>query len=292
MQNRRDFLKHTSLMVAGGLMAPQILSSGVLAPKSGKTMGFQVYSLRDMVTKSGIQPVLEAVSKIGYKTLEAAGYSDGKIYGLAPADLKKRANDLGMKFTSSHVGHAFSKDKEAEVMKWWAQAIEAHHELGVTYMVQASMPVNEKSKLDDLKLYCDYFSTVGKKTAAAGIAFGYHNHTSEFKKIGDHVILDYMLKNVSKESVLFELDVYWCKEGGSDPAAYLKNYPDQFRLVHIKDAKEIGASGTMDFKAIFNQMNVNKVKDWYVEIEEYTNNDAVASAQQSFDFLDKAGYVK
>lgn len=292
MQNRRDFLKNTSLLVAGGLVAPQILTSGEAAPGGGKIMGLQVYSLRDMVSRSGIQAVLEAVSKIGYKTLEAAGYDDGRMYGLAPAELKKITGDLGMAFTSSHVGHAYSKDKEAEVMGWWDKAIAAHHELGVKYMVQASMPVNEKSKLDELKTYCDYFSAVGKKTAAAGIGFGYHNHTSEFRKIGDQVILDYMLKNISRENFSFELDVYWCKEGGSDPAVYLKKYADQFRLIHIKDAKEIGASGEMDFKAIFNQMNANKVTDWFVEIEQYTTNDPVASAQQSFDYLNKAEYVK
>jgi len=292
MQNRRDFLKHTSLILAGGLMAPQILSSAAVPAAYGKTMGFQLYSLRDMITGSGIQSVLEAVSKIGYKHLEAANYDNGKIYGLAPADFKKRVDNLGMKCTSAHLGQAYTKEKEVEVMGWWDKAIEAHHELGVKYIVQPFMPVNEKSKLDDLKIYCDYFSRVGSKTAAAGIAFGYHNHTTEFRKIGDQVIFDYMLNNVSKKHVCFELDVYWCHEGGSDPAEYLKKYADQIRLTHIKDAKEIGASGKMDFKAIFDQMNANKVKDWYVEIEEYTNNDAVASAQQSFDFLNKAEFVK
>lgn len=292
MQNRRDFLKHTSLLVAGGLMAPQFLSSTVMPDGAAKTMGFQLYSLRDLVTKSGIQTALEAVAKIGYKNLETAGYSDGMIYGLAPADFKKRCDDLGMKCTSAHLGRAYNKEKEAEVMDWWAQAIEAHEKVGAKYIIQASMPVNNKSKLDELKTYCDYFSAVGEKTAAAGIGFGYHNHTSEFKKIGDQVIIDYMLNNVSKAHVCFELDVYWCQEGGANPVEYLKKYPKQFKLTHIKDAKEIGASGKMDFKAIFKQMNANKVTDWFVEIEEYTNNDAVASAQQSFDFLNRARYVK
>jgi sugar phosphate isomerase/epimerase len=292
MQNRRDFLKRTSLVVAGGLLAPQFLSSSEIPAPYGKTMGFQLYSLRDLITKSGIQAGLEAVAKIGYKNLETAGYGDGKIYGLAPADFKKRCDDLGLKCTSAHLGRSYDKEKEAEVMAWWDQAIEAHRVVGAKYIVQASMPVNDKSKIEELKTYCDYFSAVGKKTAAAGIGFGYHNHTVEFKKIGDEVIYDYMLKNVSKQHVKFELDVYWCHEGGSDPAVYLKKYADQIRLIHIKDAKEIGASGTMDFKAIFDQMNANKVTDWFVEIEQYTNNDPVASAQQSFDFLNKAGYVK
>jgi sugar phosphate isomerase/epimerase len=291
MQNRRDFLKHTSLMVAGSLVAPQFLSAAKVPARYAKTMGFQLYSLRDLIAGSGIQAALEAVSGIGYKNLETAGYNNGKIYGLAPADFKKRVSDLGMQCTSAHLGQSYSKEKEAEVMAWWDQAIEAHQEAGAKFMVQASMPVNDKSPLDELKTYCDYFSAVGKKTSAAGIGFGYHNHTVEFKKIGDQVIYDYMLEHVSKEHVKFELDVYWCREAGSDPAVYLKKYADQIRLVHIKDVSEIGASGKMDFKAIFGQMNSNRVTDWFVEIEQYTHNDPVASAQESFDFLEKAPYV-
>ena len=177
-------------------------------------------------------------------------------------------------------------------MSWWVQAIDAHNELGVKYMVQPWMPVNDKTTLDDLKMYCDYFNTVGYKTAAASIAFGYHNHDFEFRKIDDQLIYDYLLDNVSPNHVFFEMDVYWVMMGGGDPVAYLKNRPSQFKAIHIKDEKEIGASGKMDFKPIFDQMYANNVKDWYVEVEQYTNNDPVASVQQSYDFLNKADYVK
>lgn len=292
MQNRRAFLKNSTLLLGGSLLAPQYLSSLEIRDSGNKIMGFQLYSLRDLINKSGIQAALEAVSGIGYKNLETAGYNNGKIYGLTPADFKQRVNDLGMKCTSAHLGQSYSKEKEKEVMDWWDRAIEAHQEVGAKFMVQPSMPVNEKSKLDELKTYCNYFSSVGERTASAGITFGYHNHTSEFKKIDDHVILDYMLKNVSKDHVCFELDVYWCHEGGADPVAYLKKYADQFKLIHIKDAREIGASGKMDFEAIFKQMKANNVTDWFVEIEEYTNNDPVASARQSFEFLNHAAFVK
>lgn len=239
-----------------------------------------------------IQKVLETASKMGYKNLETASYDNGKIYGLAPAEFKKMVNDLGMKCTSAHLGQAFTKEKEAEVMSWWDQAIDAHNELGVKYMVQPWMPVTDQTTLDDLKMYCDYFNTVGYKTAAASIAFGYHNHAFEFRKIGDQLIYDFLLDNVSPNHVFFEMDVYWVQEGGGDPVAYLKNRPSQFKAVHIKDEKEIGASGKMNFKPIFDQMYANNIKDWYVEVEQYTQNDPVASVQQSYDYLNKADYVK
>ena len=82
---------------------------------------------------------------MGYKNLETASYDNGKIYGLAPAEFKKMVNDLGMKCTSAHLGQAFTKEKEAEVMSWWDQAIDAHNELGVKYMVQPWMPVTDQT---------------------------------------------------------------------------------------------------------------------------------------------------
>ena len=281
MQNRREFLKRASLMLAGGMVMPQLLTScagKASASESSKYIGLQLYSLRDLVKEEGIQKVLETASKMGYKNLETASYDNGKIYGLAPAEFKKMVNDLGMKCTSAHLGQAFTKEKEAEVMSWWDQAIDAHNELGVKYMVQPWMPVTDQTTLDDLKMYCDYFNTVGYKTAAASIAFGYHNHA--------------FTSRIKTNQIFFEMDVYWVQEGGGDPVAYLKNRPSQFKAVHIKDEKEIGASGKMNFKPIFDQMYANNIKDWYVEVEQYTQNDPVASVQQSYDYLNKADYEK
>ena len=293
MQNRRDFLRNASLMLAGGLIAPQLLTScGGGTPAATKNIGLQLYSLRDLVKDEGIQTVLETVAKMGFKNLETAGYDNGRIYGLAPADFKQRVNDLGMRCTSAHLGQAITKETEAEVMAWWDKAIEAHNELGVKYMVQPWMPVNDQTTLDDIKMYCDYFNTVGYKTAAASIAFGYHNHDFEFRKIDNQTIFDFMLDNVSPNHVFFQMDVYWVSVAGYDPVAYLKARPSQFKTIHIKDDKEIGASGKMNFQPIFEQMATNNVRDWYVEVEQYTNNDPVASVTESFNFLNKADYVK
>ncbi|MDR1623426.1 MAG: sugar phosphate isomerase/epimerase [Tannerellaceae bacterium] len=290
MQNRRDFLKRASLMLAGGMVMPQLLTS--CGGGTAKHIGLQLYSLREMVKDEGIQAVLEAVAKMGYDHVETAGYDNGKIYGLEPLDFKKRLDDLGMKCTSAHLSQAITKDTEAEVMAWWDRAIEAYNQVGAKYLVQPWMLINDQTTVDDMKMYCDYFTSVGYKTAAASMAFGYHNHDFEFKfKFEDKLAYDYLLDNVSKQHVFFQMDVYWVMMGGQDPVKYLKDRPSQFKTIHIKDEKEIGASGLIDFQPIFDQMKVNNVKDWYVEVEQYTNNNPVESVQQSYDFLAKAGYV-
>lgn len=290
MQNRRDFLKQASLLLAGGAVMPQLLTSCGGGPK--KHIGLQLYSLREMVKDDGIQKVLEVVAKMGYTHVETAGYDNGKIYGLAPLEFKKMVEDLGLKCTSAHLSQAITKDNKDEVMAWWDRAIEAYNQVGAKYLVQPWMPIDDNTTIDDMKMYCDYFTSVGYKTAAASMAFGYHNHDFEFKYNFDgKVAYDYLLDNVSKQHVFFQMDVYWVMMGGYDPVKYLKERSSQFKTIHIKDEKEIGASGKMNFQPIFEQMKANNVKDWYVEVEQYTNNNPVESVQQSYDFLSKADYV-
>ena len=77
MQNRRNFLKQASLMLAGGLVAPQLLSScggksgqaAATASESSKYIGLQLYSLRDLVKEEGIQKTENNLIYIG-KPLE------------------------------------------------------------------------------------------------------------------------------------------------------------------------------------------------------------------------------
>lgn len=294
MQNRRDFLKKASLLIAGGVVAPKFMTScaGKAASGAKKHIGLQLYSLREMVKDDGIQAVLEAVAKMGYSHVETAGYDDGKIYGLDPKDFKQRLDDLGIKCTSAHLGPDYSKEKETEIMAWWDKAVESYNQVGAKYLVKPSMPLNEKTTADDLKMYCDYYNAIGYKAASASMAFGYHNHSFEFAHSFDGKTgYDFLLDNVSPQHVFFQMDVYWVMMAGQDPAKYLKERARQFKAIHIKDEKEIGASGKMNFQAIFEQMKANNMKDWYVEVEEYTNNNPVESVQQSYDYLDKAAFV-
>lgn len=299
MQNRRDFLKQASLLLAGGTVAPRLFAGDVVAPQlltsgdiTNKRVGIQLYSLREMVKDDGIQAVLETVAKMGYKHVETAGYDNGKIYGLAPTEFKKMCDDNGLRCTSAHLSQEITKETESQVMAWWDKAIETYNQVDAKYLVLPAITINEKTTVDDMKLNCDYFTSVGYKAAAASMAFGYHNHDFEFKfKFDGKYAYDYMLDNVSKQHVFFQMDVYWVMMGGEDPVKYLKERPRQFKTIHIKDEFEIGASGKMNFEPIFEQMKANNVKDWYVEVEQYTNNDPVASVKESIDFLDKASYV-
>ena len=277
------------MLGTAALLAPNLLAG---CSQSKKNIGLQLYSLRGMINEQGIQAALQAVAEIGYMNLETASYKDGQIYGLAAEDFKKRITDLGLICTSAHIGQVYNPDDEQGVWDWWKKAAEVHAQIGAKYLVMPWMPVNENSSLDELRTYCDYFNKVGEIAQKSGLRFGYHNHAGEFKKIEDQVMYDFMLAKTDPATMGFQLDVYWCQVGGANPVEYLKRFPEQIFLTHIKDEKEIGASGMMDFESIFNQMKTNGIKDWYVEVERYTNDNDLESVRQSFEFLNAAAYVK
>ncbi|MDR0743708.1 MAG: sugar phosphate isomerase/epimerase [Tannerella sp.] len=292
MQSRRDFIKQASMMVAGGIVVPDLLSSCGNKSQGGKYLGLQLYSLRDMIRDEGIQKTLTIVSEMGYNSLETASYNDGKFYGETPENLKKMVEDLGMKLTASHLGRNITGDHDAD-MAWWNKAVEAHNAAGMKYMVMPSSPLrDEGATLDNIKRYGNYFNEIGLISAGASVQFGYHNHAFEFENKVDGVpVYDLMLENTSPDHVLFELDVYWIKIGGYDPVDYMKKYPKRIKILHIKDETAIGAQNTVDYKAVFDQAYVNGIKDWYVEVERYDGTPQ-EDVQKSADFLRKADFVK
>lgn len=288
MTNRRDFLKTSSLVLAGGLMSTSLLQAAV-AGKRKKAIGLQLYSLRDAMKVDALG-TLKQVADIGFTTLETANYADGKIYGMAPAEFKKVVKGLGMKMTSTHLGGPnYTKETAKEAMEWWKKAIEDHVAAGVTYMVKPSMPIPKT--LGELQMWCDYYNAIGELTAASKIKFGFHNHAREFEKIEGEIMFDYMLKNTDPKKVFYEMDVYWVMRGGYNAVDYMDKYPDRFPVLHIKDEKEIGESGKLDFKAIYEKAYKNGLKDSFVEVERY-NFEPIESVRKSYEFLNAAPYVK
>jgi sugar phosphate isomerase/epimerase len=284
---KRDLFMITMFVAAAGLFSPVFTSCK--AP--GKNIGLQLYSIRDSIGRD-VPGAIAKVAKMGYRFVEPAGYEDGKIYGMEPADFKALCKKNGLKVISSHSGQALpdSANREA-TMKWWDACIEAHAAAGAIYLVQPFMGESAYRSLDTLKLYCDYFNAIGEKCRAKGIRFGYHNHDKELStKIDGQTIYDFMLAHTDPSKVIFEMDLYWAVVGGANPVDYFNKYPGRFELWHIKDKAEVGASGMMDFKAYWANAAKAGLQYGIVEVEEY-NFDEFTSCQKSIEWLNLQPFV-
>lgn len=289
MTNRRDFFKTGSLLIAGSIVGNRLLQASVTSATRKKDIGLQLYSLRDAM-KADALGTLKLIADIGFTTLEAANYADGKIYGMSPNEFKKVVKGLGMKMTSAHLGGPnYTKETHSEAIDWWKKALEDHIVAGCKFIVKPSMPIPKS--LDELKMWCDFYNSIGEMTSASKVQFGFHNHNREFEKIEGEIMYDYMLRNTDPQKVFFEMDVYWLMRGGFNPVDYMNKYPDRFPVLHIKDEKEIGESGQIDFKSIYETAYKNGLKDSFVEVERY-NFEPIESVRKSYEYLKAAPYVK
>jgi sugar phosphate isomerase/epimerase len=284
---KRSFISIVMLLAVSGF----IFSTFYSCKPAKKNIGLQLYSIRDSIRKD-VPAAIAKVADMGYTFVEPAGYSNGKFYEIEPVDFKALCDKNKLGILSSHTGQALPDSANWEkTMAWWDECIAAHAALGVKYIVQPSMGREAYQSLDTLKRYCDYFNLIGEKCNAKGIRFGYHNHDKEFStQIDGQTIYDFMLANTDPSKVIFEMDLYWTVVGGANPVDYFNKYPGRFELWHIKDKKEVGASGMMDFAAIWAAAAQSGMKYGIVEVEEYSF-DQFTSCKLSCDFLNNADYV-
>lgn len=286
MKKRFSLRMLVSTCIFSGAM---LFTACYAAPK--KDIGLQLYSLRDLIGKD-VPGILDSVGKVGYTNVEAASYGDGKFYGMEPAAFKALCKKKGLNFISSHCGHDCPEDlSDAATWAWWKQCIDAHAAAGVKFLVQPSMGGKAYESEAGLLKYCKYFNKIGEMCNAKGIRFGYHNHSGEFKEFNGTKMYDIMLKNTDPKNVMFEIDLYWAVEGGVNPVDYFKKYPGRFMLWHVKDVKEIGASGKMDFKTIFENAKGSGMNYIIVEQEAYSMPE-IQSVKASHDYLMKSDFVK
>ena len=68
--------------------------------------------------------------------------------------------------------------------------------------------------LNDWKWNADLFNKFGKQVADAGMVFGYHNHSAEFKKFDGKTAFDHLFAMTDAKYVKIEMDIGWVAVGG------------------------------------------------------------------------------
>ena len=274
-------MKRTLFFIAL-LFAAAACASATSEKTPRKEIAIQLYSVRSLIGSYGenqqdYTEVLKALAEMGYTGVEAASYADGRFYGKDPETFRKDPEEL-------------ASGDFSESLKWWDACIAAHKAAGMSYIVYPYMEV--PATLHDLQTQCAYLNAIGAKCREQGIRFGYHNHSHEFRKVEDQaVMLEYMLEHTDPENVFFQLDVYWAVMGQASPVDLFRKYPGRFRMLHIKDRREIGQSGMVGFDAIFRNAELAGVEQIVVEQEE-SEYDIEKGVEMSLDYLLEAPFVK
>ena len=182
-------MRNASLLAAGGILANNRANAfaaeqSVSQQSNRKSYGLQTYSLSNEIYQGNLGDNMKRIYNMGYNYLELAGYNqqNGTIGQVPMADFKKAASDAGLEIRCSHlsprVQGAYSNENRAEIAEFWKKAADDHAKIGVKMLVQPSMPSSRN--IPEVKLVCEIFNEAGRLSKAAGLSWGYHNHSNEF----------------------------------------------------------------------------------------------------------------
>jgi sugar phosphate isomerase/epimerase len=301
-QTRRGFLK-TVGFVATSMTSIHQLGANPL----GRPVGLQLYTVGDQLGKD-FGGTFKQIAAIGYKEVELA-----QTYGKSASELRTAFADNGLTCRSAHM---------FDFQKTPAQFMDFAKELGVSFVVTSFNPpagafdafksakpdvdaflkALENMTLDDYKRSAETCNTLGKAAKEHGLQYAYHNHNLEFKKFGDVTAYDTLLRSTDPDLVKMEMDCGWVAAAGYDPIAYLRKYPDRYRLLHIKAFKSAQPSvtlngpnrpeptelghGSIDYKPIFEAAKSAGVEQYYIEQEPpFTEMSSMEAIKVDYEYL-------
>jgi sugar phosphate isomerase/epimerase len=279
--SRRSFLRNSAL--AGlALSVPFRNELLAMANKQNK-FGIQLWSVKDALAKDPVA-VLKHLAASGYKQIESFEGAKGIFWGMKNTEFKKTLDGLGMKIVSAHCDNTKDFDRKA------AEAAE----IGMKYLI---CPYKGPQKsIDNFKHFADEFNISGEIAQKHGIRFAYHNHDYSFVNMNGEVPQDLMIELTNPDTVDFEMDMYWTIAAGVDPIAYMKKFPNRFKLVHVKDLVKTNTAeghescvigkGTIDYKTLLPLAAKQGVAYFIVEQEAYTGTNELDAAK------DDAAYMK
>jgi sugar phosphate isomerase/epimerase len=294
MFSRRSFL----VSAGAGLTAGSLMSRMALANHHGGIpLGIQLWTVKDEAAKD-LEGTLRQVYAAGFREIEFAGF-----YNKSAAEIGKLMKDIGFSLVSMHAGAGDIAKKGDEIL---ADA----KTLGLRYIVCSSPAVSpEKDKLpweermkavdlSDWKWNADLFNKFGKQVSAAGMTFGYHNHSAEFKKVDGKTAFDFLFGNTDPSHVKIELDVGWVVVAQQDPIAILNQYKDRVIALHVKDVTKRESAdkdppsvalgeGVIDWKKVIGTAKANGTRAFFYEQEAPFTRPILASVKMSGEYLKK-----
>jgi len=281
--SRRDFLKLASAASVAAIAFRDALP--LAAYPLGLPLGLQLYSLRTLLP-TDFEGTLRQIAAAGYQEVEAAGF-----YAQTAPEFKQAMDTAGLRCVSAHYPLAMLQPQVDSILDYAKQ-------LGLQYVVCSSPSLKDPSRvklppkdpgyhdawvqaftLDDWKWNAEQFNQLGSRAKAQGMRFGYHNHTTEFRKLGKVVPYDELMRLTDPDLVTFEMDCGWVAVAGYSPAEYLTKYPTRISMLHVKDfdlkkgtehlqSTELGR-GTIDYRPIFEAAKKADLKHYFVEQEEF-----------------------
>lgn len=284
--HRRHFLQLSGMSMLGAMLPVKSLFAEPLEAPGQARLSMQLYTVRDAVAKDPAG-TLKRVADIGFKYVETAFWPPNISLQQAAGYIR----DAGLSVSSSHVELPIG-DKKMTMLDTAAA-------YNSKKMIWHGWPEDKRySSLEGTKELAGIYNESYKFAADNGLEFGLHNHWWEYRnKVGGKFVYEVLLEEVNP-NIFFEVDTYWVKVAGQDPAAIVAKLGKRAEMLHIKDGpakwndqlpKDIVdpmtpvGKGTQNFPAIVKATAGNT--EWMVIEMDKVNGDVFEALKESYDYL-------
>jgi sugar phosphate isomerase/epimerase len=297
--SRRKFLETTGIGGASLLMGSSYLLSGC----SGKEqtgqeaverevaaalhkISVQLYTFRNQLNED-VPGTLQKVAGIGLRNVETYDFSDEMDF----TEFGKNLKEAGLTVSSMHGNIPLGKEGEKALRR--AEAYDCQQ------VIWHGWPEDSRyQSLDGIKELADLYNRANQLMKTNGLSFGLHNHWWELRldESGGYP-LQTLLEYIDSD-IFLEIDTYWVKTAGQDPAEIVKKYGDRVQFMHIKDgpaqwSDDLGTEphkpmvavgkGTQDFGKIARACG-DDPKWMVIELDECAT-DVFEAVKDSVDYL-------
>ena len=244
----------------------------------------QLYTIRDFLkTPADIAASMKKIRKIGYQAVQVSGMGP-----IPEADLLTILRGEGLTLCATH-------EPGKTILENPAAVVERLKKLACRYTAYPYPGGIKFETMAEVQALTAGLNAAGKLLVANGQVLTYHNHDIEFRKVDGRLILELIYEQTEPANLQGEIDTFWVKAGGGDPAAWCRKLKHRLPLLHMKDFKlgpdgkplfaEIG-SGTLDWPAIISASEASGCQWFIVEQDAaWANNDPFQSLAISFNYI-------
>ncbi len=243
-------------------------------------IAIQLWTIRNEIEQD-LDGSLQKLKSLGFDYVESAFFPEGISIQQAGKALK----NAGLKVCSIHCEMPEGAEKDR-----WLELQEAYD---CRTMIWHGWPNNDLYKTDDgIRRLADTYNAANEFAQDNGLRFGLHNHWWEFTPHADGKLpMDLLLQYMNKD-IFLEIDTYWVKVAGLDPATIVKKYANRALFMHIKDGPALSpddsmvslGKGSQDFPSIIKAAGNNA--EWLVIEFDKCDSDIFQALENSITYLE------
>lgn len=255
-------------------------------------IGLQMYTMRNVTgDREAFLKTLDRLQNIGIQDVQISVPSFMTCKELADV-LKQHQMKADSVFCST-TQILESLDKIADEAKW----------LETDVLRTDSIPKELRKSADGYRQFAKDLNNQGRALKGIGLDYMYHFHAFEFVNFGSTRGIDILIEETNPDWVMFQPDVFWLTNAGTEPSDFLWRFANRARYLHVKDYEirqlegiiesvpsnfaPVGV-GNLNWPGIMKTAEAIGIERFVIEQDQVDGN-VFEAVQTSYDNLKKMG---